>query len=91
MLSEESLKQPKLLRDYLNFNINLNKSPNSIKEYNYDLTRFLKFMMATSKGIKRSKLDYEDIDISSIESKFLSRIDSGDIYEYMSYLATDLK
>ena len=91
MLSEESLKQPKLLRDYLNFNINLNKSPNSIKEYNYDLTRFLKFMMATSKGIKRSKLDYEDIDISSIDSKFLSRIDSGDIYEYMSYLATDLK
>ena len=91
MLSEESVKQPKLLRDYLNFNVNLNKSSNSIKEYNYDLTRFLKFMMATSKGIKKEKMNYDDIDISSIDSKFLSRIDSSDIYEYMSYLAINLK
>ncbi len=91
MLSEESLKQPKLLRDYLKININLNKSSKSIKEYNKDLTRFLKFMMATSKGIKRKDINYDDIDISSIDSKFLSRIDSGDIYEYMSYLAIDLK
>ena len=92
MKQEEDNREqiPKLLKDYLNYNINLNKSPNSIKEYRYDLIRFLKFIKAISDGIKIKNINYDDIDISKIDSKFLEKIESSDIYEYMSYLATTL-
>ncbi len=90
MIKKDPEGLPPLLRDYINYNINLNKSPNTIKEYKYDVTRFLKFMLALSEGIKKEKIDFEKIDISQIDSFFLSKIDSSDIYEYMSYLATNL-
>ena len=38
-------KVPKLLRDYLNYSSNLNKSSNTIKEYRYDLINFLKYII----------------------------------------------
>ena len=87
MLSEEKEQLPKLLKDYLNYNVNLNKSNATINEYKYDLTRFLKYMKALEKSTKNINLD--DVDISHIDSKFLKRIDSSDIYEYISYLKTN--
>ena len=90
MIKEDPNAIPKLLRDYVNYNINLNKSPNTIKEYQYDLVRFLKFMVALSNGTKPKDIDFEKISIYKIDSTFLSRIDDSDIYEYMSYLATTL-
>ena len=84
MLSEEKNQLPKLLRDYLNYNVNLNKSNATINEYKYDLTRFLKYMKALS--VSKKDINFEEIDISDIDSKFLNRIDSSDIYEYISYL-----
>ena len=75
----------KILRDYLNYNANLNKSKNTINEYNYDLTNFLKYMKYTS--LNNKKISLEDVtDISDIDSKFLNLIDLNDIYEYMTYL-----
>ena len=39
-------KNPDYLNSFLDYSITiLNKSPNSIKEYNYDISMFLKFMM----------------------------------------------
>ena len=36
-------KNPEYLNSFLDYSITiLNKSPNSVKEYNYDLTNFLK-------------------------------------------------
>ena len=32
----------KILKDYLNYNSNINKSKSTINEYKYDLTNFLK-------------------------------------------------
>ena len=86
MLSEDKEQLPRLLRDYLNYNVNLNKSNATINEYKYDLTRFLKYMKALSTSSK--EVNYDEIDISDIDSKFLNRIDSSDIYEYLSYLKT---
>lgn len=78
-------KQPKLLRDYLNYSSNLNKSSNTIKEYKYDLMNFLKYMKWQSLNDKKISLD--DIEtISDIDSTFLNRIDINDLYEYMTYL-----
>ena len=44
MIPENKNPLPKLLRDYLNYNVNLNKSNATINEYKYDLTRFLKYI-----------------------------------------------
>lgn len=84
MLSEEKDELPRILKDYLNYNVNLNKSNNSINEYKYDLVRFLKYMKAISLNMKN--IDFDKIDISDIDSKFLNKIDSSDIYEYVSFL-----
>lgn len=78
-------KQPKLLRDYLNYSSNLNKSSNTIKEYKYDLTNFLKYMKWQSLNDKKISID--DIEtIADIDSTFLNKIDINDLYEYMTYL-----
>ena len=78
MVSEEKNRMPKMLRDYLNYNINLNKSNATITEYKYDLINFLKYMKAISTSSKIKNFD--KINISDIDSKFISRIDSSDIY-----------
>ena len=58
MISKE--KNPEYLNSFLDYSITiLNKSPNSVKEYNYDLSNFLKYMMIR---VKMAKED-EDIDI----------------------------
>ena len=39
-------KNPEYLNSFLNYSITiLNKSPNSVKEYNYDIANFLKYIM----------------------------------------------
>ena len=41
----EREKNPEYLNSFLDYSITiLNKSPNSVKEYNYDLVNFFKFM-----------------------------------------------
>ncbi len=78
-------KLPKLLRDYLNYSSNLNKSSNTIKEYQYDLVNFLKYIKLQS--INNKKMTIDDIEtITDIDSKFLNNIDINDLYEYMTYL-----
>lgn len=78
-------KLPKLLRDYLNYSSNLNKSSNTIKEYRYDLVNFLKYMKLQS--LNNKKLTVDDIEtITDIDSTFLNRIDINDLYQYMTYL-----
>ncbi len=80
----------KILTDYLNYNANLNKSKNTINEYKYDLTNFLKYMKLMS--LNNKKLKITDItDVSDIDAKFLNRIDLNDLYAYMSYLKDDCK
>ncbi|MBQ8299046.1 MAG: tyrosine recombinase XerC [Clostridia bacterium] len=78
-------KLPKLLRDYLNYSSNLNKSSNTIKEYQYDLVNFLKYMKLQS--LNNRKMTIDDIEtITDIDSKFLNNVDINDLYEYMTYL-----
>ena len=39
-------ENPIFLNDFLDYSLTiLNKSPNSVKEYNYDIAHFLKFIM----------------------------------------------
>ena len=83
-------KNPDYLNAFLDYSITiLNKSPNSIKEYNYDLAMFLKFIKL--RFILTSETDFSAITISDIPLSEISKIKLDDIHAFLSYLAIDLK
>ena len=80
---------PEFLNSFLDYTATiLNKSPNTIREYNYDLNRFLKYIM------KRFKMSDEDelnnVDIHSMTIDTVSKITLDDIHSYLFYLANSL-
>lgn len=81
-------KNPEYLNSFLDYSITiLNKSPNSVKEYNYDLSNFLKFMMIRFK--LTDKTIYEEIDILLFTEEYLKKITLEDIHAYIYHLAID--
>lgn len=62
----------------------LNKSPNTIKEYNYDLTNFLKFISFYFK--LTDEKDIKNIDISHMTIDDLKRVKLSDLHAYLAYL-----
>ena len=83
-------KNTEYLNTYLDYSITiLNKSPNSVKEYNYDIANFLKFMMIHFK--LTNETDYEQIDITKFSEQDLKKITLSDIHSYVSHLAIDNK
>ncbi len=64
----------------------LNKSPNSIKEYNYDLAMFLKFIKIhfhLTDETELTKIKINDMTIQTIQ-----KITLNDIHAFLSYLIT---
>ena len=77
---------PEYLNSFLDYSITiLNKSPNSVKEYNYDLSNFLKFMMIRFK--LTNETIYGEIDITLFTENYLKKITLDDIHAYVSHLA----
>lgn len=86
MISKE--KNPEYLNSFLDYSITiLNKSPNSVKEYNYDISNFLKFIMIRFKLTDETDLNM--IDIRNFNQKDLAKITLEDIHAYISHLAMD--
>lgn len=84
MISRE--QNPDYLNSFLDYSITiLNKSPNSVKEYNYDLANFLRYMKIQLKLTKEDDLNKINIDDFSIED--LSKITLNDIHAYISHMA----
>lgn len=81
---------PEYLNSFLDYTITiLNKSPNTVKEYNYDLSTFLKYIklhFGLTNESDFSKITTKDIDIETVK-----KITLDDIYSFISYLATDLR
>ena len=83
-------KNPDFLNSFLDYSITiLNKSPNSVKEYNYDLSMFLKYIMIRYKLTKEE--DYKNIDISEFDISTLKKISLDDIHAFVSHLAVENK
>ena len=81
---------PDFLNSFLDYSIAmLNKSPNSVKEYNYDLTNFLKYIKIQKKLTTEN--DYTKIQIDDLTIEDIKTITLDDIRGYASYMATDLK
>ena len=78
-------KNPEILNQFLDYmETILNKSPNTIKEYNYDLNRFLKFIKFSKKLTTESELN--NVEIKDIDIKILKDITLNDLYAYLSYI-----
>ncbi len=81
---------PDYLNSFLDYSITiLNKSPNSIKEYNYDLANFLKYIKLEKKLTKEN--DYSKIEIKDLSIDDIKNITVEDIHSYISYMATELR
>ena len=75
-------ENPDFLNSFLQYStVILNKSQNSVKEYNYDLTNFFKFM-SNHLGISSNK-NIKEIDIHSLNIDFLKKITLVDIHSYL--------
>ena len=79
---------PDYLNDFLDYIATiLNKSENTIKEYNYDIAHFLKYIKFK---FKQTKVDDEEfiktIDISDFDIKTLEKVTLQDIHAFLAYL-----
>ena len=85
------MNQPILLIDYLNFLKSIRGlSPNTIKEYGYDLEVFFKYQILRKVyyGDQSSfAKKFKDKDMKKIiDAKFLANLTIADFYAYLSYL-----
>lgn len=79
-------ENPEFVNSFLDYSITiLNKSPNSVKEYNYDLAMFLKFMKIHFKLTKET--DFKKIGIKDFSLDTIKKITLDDIHAFLSYLA----
>ena len=81
---------PEFVNSFLDYTITiLNKSPNTVKEYNYDIANFLKYMKRQYK--LSDEKDFKDIPINDMDISVIRRITLQDIHGYISYMARELK
>ncbi len=83
-------KNPDFINSFLDYSITiLNKSPNSIKEYNYDLMMFFRYMKIHFNLTKEN--EFNKIDIKDFSVNYLRKISLEDIHAFISYLAVNNK
>ena len=76
---------PEYLNSFLDYTMTiLNKSPNTVKEYNYDLATFLKFIKVRFKMTDEE--DFSKITIKDIPLSTIKQIKLDDIHAFLSYL-----
>ena len=81
---------PDYLNGFLDYMVTIqNKSPNTVKEYNYDLATFLKFLkihfnMTDTKEMNEIK--YNDITLETI-----SKVKLDDLHAFLAYLTNNNK
>ena len=76
---------PDFLNSFLDYSTTiLNKSPNTIKEYNYDLTMFLRFLKKHFN--LTSEEDFSKIDVHDFPIDVLKKVELNDIHAFLAYL-----
>ena len=81
---------PEFINSFLDYSATiLNKSPNTIKEYNYDLVMFLRFIKIHFN--LTDKVDFSKIPVKDISIETIKKITLNDIHAFLSYMAVELK
>ena len=83
---------PDFVNSFLDYTITiLNKSPNTVKEYNYDIANFLRYMKIQYKINDEKDIEFKNIKINDFPLPTLQQISLQDIHGYISHMARDLK
>lgn len=78
---------PIFLNDFLDYSLTiLNKSPNSVKEYNYDIAHFLKFIKHRFRLAKVDIKEIKSIEINDMDLEIIKKITIEDIHAFLAYL-----
>ena len=78
---------PIFLNDFLDYSLTiLNKSPNSVKEYNYDIAHFLKFIKHRFRLAKVDIKELKTIEIDDMDLDVIKKITIEDIHAFLAYL-----
>lgn len=86
MIKPES--NPDFVNSFLDYSTTiLNKSPNSIKEYNYDINMFLKFLKVHFHLTEEE--DFSKIDVSDFSLETLKKVKLNDIHAFLAYLTNN--
>ena len=81
----DTSNNPELLNSFLEYmTVILNKSENTVKEYNYDLSHFLKFIMYHFNLTDEEEI--KNINIKNITLDTIKRIKLEDIHAFLFYL-----
>ncbi len=81
----DTSNNPELLNSFLEYmTVILNKSENTVKEYNYDLSHFLKFIMYHFHLTDEEEI--KNIDIKNMTLDTIKRIQLEDIHAFLFYL-----
>ena len=78
---------PQILKDFLTYHETIKgQSQLTISEYYLDLRMFLRFIKLMRNDMPiQTRLD--DIDIRDVSLEFISKIDSSEVFDFLSYLA----
>ncbi len=77
---------PMLLDDFLNYIETIKgKSSNTVKEYQYDLRTFFKFLKIRYR-LAPSNTDFDDIDIADVDIDLIKKVRIQDLYAFISYV-----
>ena len=83
MILEE--ENPSYLNDFLDYMITIqNKSKNSVKEYNYDLATFLRFLKLHFK--LTDETDIKKIEFNDVSLNTLKKVKLEDLHSFLGYL-----
>ena len=81
-----------LIEKFLNYKLVIQgRSPKTVDEYHLDLRLFFRYIIAKKEGIPTSSDEFDKINISCVNEGFVREIETLDILEFMSYLASERK
>lgn len=76
---------PIILEDFLNYMETIKGvSPNTAKEYYFDLRTFFRFIKTRHRLVERD-IDFMDIDISDVDLDLIKKLNIQDLHAYISY------
>jgi len=82
-------KLPPLVLEYIRYlDVVKNKSPLTVVEYASDIRTFFRFLLK-SRGLVSADIDFEDVDISTIDISILKTVTLMDAYAFLSYCRSD--
>lgn len=79
---------PEFLNSFLDYTATiLNKSPNTVKEYNYDLNMFLKYILMHFRMTNAEEM--QDVNIRDMSIDTVAKITLDDIHSFLFYLTNN--